>query len=642
MTHHHQHTGYLLGKVRLEGAIRSEVLANLVETLIQKYHTPSSESSPNNKKQFKFNEHHKYSVECSERGLKLTSPTCRSKDEGFESDSESIRSIRISTDTVELDLSNLINHLDLTTTTTSSDVITTPSSDDKASSSSPAPSSPGGTSLDSTSLSSSGLHILLSSSDDNNSSSSGNGSDSDEFKVDDHLPPTCSAPSLRSSPYWEMLPNLSSFQSYLIEDVVFCHCDALHPSTLVWVVRHLDKMIALVTTFRTRSEAEQLFQTYRELRVKLKPVKYKINPILGLKIPPPAPNSLGPDGPGSLMMMTSSSSSPEENSPPFASLLAQPTEVLQESCHSSPLFNYDAPPPKSLDFEGMLFRGGHQITSGTGSLLLREPLSRTGSNSLSLHNHVYISNPNIVRFGVPENNGGDCEETNHHPARPQRKISPTAASSNSNTPAKNQPAPQNNQPVLLVPLKTESTVTTLKTQYPKESYLYHVMGRGGSSSSSTFAPYQRSLNFLPHQQYPPGVGGMGADYSAAWGQQHQLLVPFSSWMELAGDQNHGGKNNGGKIPLKTRPARSGGGGRTVPNLPKGTTSKILLRDAAGRDSMWASLSQRFKKNVRENLIPKLNGMWTGSEGGSGGGGGGRKKRPHKKVTFNAWATVQMV
>lgn len=59
MTHHHQHTGYLLGKVRLEGAIRSEVLANLVETLIQKYHTPSSESSPNNKKQFKFNEHHK-------------------------------------------------------------------------------------------------------------------------------------------------------------------------------------------------------------------------------------------------------------------------------------------------------------------------------------------------------------------------------------------------------------------------------------------------------------------------------------------------------------------------------------------------------------------------------------------------------
>jgi hypothetical protein len=33
-------TGYLLGKVQLDGAIRSEVLANLVTTLLQKYQVP--------------------------------------------------------------------------------------------------------------------------------------------------------------------------------------------------------------------------------------------------------------------------------------------------------------------------------------------------------------------------------------------------------------------------------------------------------------------------------------------------------------------------------------------------------------------------------------------------------------------------
>lgn len=45
-------TGYLLGRVQLEGGIRSEVLASLVETLIQK--------NDHSKKPFKYNEHHKY------------------------------------------------------------------------------------------------------------------------------------------------------------------------------------------------------------------------------------------------------------------------------------------------------------------------------------------------------------------------------------------------------------------------------------------------------------------------------------------------------------------------------------------------------------------------------------------------------
>lgn len=51
------YTGYLLGKVQLDGAIRSEVLANLVETLIQKYQTSEPSKKPS-----KFNEHHKYVI----------------------------------------------------------------------------------------------------------------------------------------------------------------------------------------------------------------------------------------------------------------------------------------------------------------------------------------------------------------------------------------------------------------------------------------------------------------------------------------------------------------------------------------------------------------------------------------------------
>jgi hypothetical protein len=560
-------------------------------------------------------------VECSERGLKLTSPGFRAKDEGFESDCESVRSVRI-TEAVGLDLSDLIGHLEIAAKDekeTESGTGLHPSS---------APSSPGG-SMDSTSLtSSSGLHHV--SSDDNNSSS-GNGSDSDEF----------GASAGERSPYWETLPNLSSFQSYPIEDVVFCHCDSFHPSTLVWVVRHLDKMIALVTAFRTRSEAEELFHTYRELRVKLKPVKYKINPILGLKLANIPATTTTP-----LSSAPSPPSSSDESADNFASLpTVYPTAILQETHQStSTLFNYE---PKSLGFEfdSNLFRG-HENISGTSSLLLREPLCRTGSNSLSLHNHVYVSNPNIVRFGQEgnfdgnngdesnsssEDNAGDTEEINqsNHPQRPQRKVfTGIPVLSTGKGTIKSCSAPT--KPVLLVPLKTES-VSAPKSTYPKESYLYHVMGR----SSSTFAPYQRSLNFLPHQQYANNGGG--GDYMA-WGNGGQhLLVPFSSWLELS---------EMSKVPNNTGTGRKSspyGKSRTSSRIngrissgAKGTTSKILLRDAGRDSSMWASLSQRFKKNMRENLIPKLNGIWTQN------GENGRKKRTNKKVTFNAWATVQMV
>lgn len=573
----------------------------------------------------------RYSVECSERGLKLTSPGCRSKDEGFESDCESIRSVRV-TEAVELDISDLIGHLEIGAT------LSPEKGADPGSALHSSPSSPGG-SMDSTSLnSSSGLH----GSDDNNSSS-GNGSDSDEFGA--------SGDNGRS-PFWETLPNLSSFQSYPIEDVVFCHCDSFHPSTLVWVARHLEKMIALVTAFRTRSEAEELFHTYRELRVKLKPVKYKINPILGLKIPKlTSPSSPSP-GPSPTSSDESCSEPNNSTPPPFDSLpTVFPTAILQETSSNSSLFSYE---PKSLGFDLNLFRG--TPITGTTSLLLREPLSRTGSNSLSLHNHVYVSNPNIVRFGptlldsseTRDNNSssgvnpGEEEDDDSssvvHPSRPQRKVfngTPvisTSSSASSGSVKAAQPLPQpNKQPVLLVPLKTES-VSAPKSTYPKESYLYHVMGR----SSSTFAPYQRSLNFLPHQQYPPGGGG-GGDFMA-WGNGGQLLVPFSSWMELSDlPKGSGAGRKSAAYPNgKGRGSGRLSNGRISANLgAKGTTSKILLRDA-GRDGMWASLSQRFKKNVRENLIPKLNGMW------SQGGEGGRKKRTNKKVTFNAWATVQMV
>jgi hypothetical protein len=590
----------------------------------------------------------RYSIECSERGLKLTSPGCRAKDEGFESDCESIRSVKI-TEAVELDLTNLLDHLDI-------------AGKHEKETESGAPSSPAG-SMDSTSLtSSSGVHHT---SDDSNSSS-GNGSDSDEFGAFNN----------DRSPYWETLPNLSSFQSYPIEDVVFCHCDSLHPSTLVWVVRHLEKMIALVTAFRTRSETEELFSTYRDLRVKLKPVKYKINPVLGTKLTcsiPPAPNSPAPSPPSSSSSSSSpaSSSSSSDSSDPstFTSLPhVYPTEILHEThqSKSSALFSYE---PKSLgyDFLGSPDEG----SNNRGISGSREALSRTGSNSLSLQTHVYETNPNIVRVGhnhtmemsskvIIERNNGDSigssednvDASSGHvvvPSRPLRKVygSSTIASSSGGkliasmassggggTLRSSVPA---SKPVLLVPLKTES-VTAPKSTYPKESYLYQVMGR----SSSTFAPYQRSLNFMHHH------GGGGGDYMA-WGNGGQLLVPFSSWLELSEMPNKGPHSGNGT----SSSGATSGGRKNVHGVPKGgrissrngsricvgakgTTSKILLRDAAGRDGMWASLSQRFKKNFRENLIPKLNGMWSQPNEN------GRKKRPNKKVTFNAWATVQMV
>jgi len=575
----------------------------------------------------------RYSIECSERGLKLTSPGCRAKDEGFESDCESIRSVKV-TEAVELDLTNLLDHLDLA------------GKNEKETESGgqlQSPSSPGG-SMDSTSLtSSSGLHV----SDDSNSSS-GNGSDSDEFGAFNDR-----------SPYWETLPNLSSFQSYLIEDVVFCHCDSLHPSTLVWVVRHLEKMIALVTAFRTRSEAEELFQTYRDLRVKLKPVKYKINPILGSKLTcniPPAPNSPAPSPPSSSNSPSSSSDSSSSVDPTFTSLPhVYPTEILHEThqSKSSALFSYE---PKSMGYDFL------DDTSGS-----KEPLSRSGSNSLSHYTHVYATNPSILRIGeiepppmskvdehnddcpgFSEDNADDTENptTSTLPQRPLRKLygSSTIASSSGKLIASMTSSGGSGgtlrsslaaKPVLLVPLKTES-VSAPKSTYPKESYLYHVMGR----SSSTFAPYQRTLNFMPHQYTPNGTGG---DYMA-WGNGGHLLVPFSSWLELSempkmphstatASTTSGGRKNLHAVPKGRVSSR---GGSRICVGAKGTTSKILLRDAAGRDSMWASLSQRFKKNFRENLIPKLNGMWSQPNEA------GRKKRPNKKVTFNAWATVQMV
>jgi len=73
------------------------------------------------------------------------------------------------------------------------------------------------------------------------------------------------------------------------------------------------------------------------------------------------------------------------------------------------------------------------------------------------------------------------------------------------------------------------------------------------------------------------------------------------------------------------------------------TAKILLRDSAGvPPGVWANLSQRVKQNFRENLMPKLNGMWTQPGTESLTIGNKVKKKQNKKVTFNAWATVQMV
>ncbi|CAL8115764.1 unnamed protein product [Orchesella dallaii] len=713
-------TGYLLGKVQLDGAIRSEVLASLVETLIQRYQ-PTDPA----RKLVKFNENHRYSIECSERGLKLTSPGGKSKDEGFESDNESVRSVKIS-DSVELDIADLMDHLEIA------------AKEDKQTENVPplhsSLSSSGG-SIDNTSISSSsGLHV----SDDSNSSSSGNGSDSDEF---------CN--SGESSPFWETLPNLSCFQSYPIEDVVFCHCDSQHPSTLVWVVRHLAKMMALVTAFRTRSEAEDLFQAYRDLRLKLKPIRYgKFNHQGTLSKMPYGMSSGSSSNPSTPHPSSSSAmsygemSSLSDSAAAFCSLPpVYPTEILHETQSKSPLFTVHDTASLDFDFESSAYNcnsssaehnnssGGSSIHNNNGSSgshpsTMKEPLGRTGSNSLSLHQHIYVSNPNIIRHEegssdddddgteIDRNEYDEFRNTKHNhsssvshiqvitqeveesvstehfkpipPEKPQRKVymskasggtissmsnklslsssslpqmvsksilssqQPLNSSTTSSSSALNTSSSSNSKPVLLVPLKTES-VSSPRSNYPKESYLYHVMGR----SSSTFAPYQRSLNFMPYQ-YPPGgsSSSVPGDYYA-WGKGRHLLVPFSSWLELSEmPQIPHAVSNGSSSNTSPRHAavkssrhssrnsqRLAAAVAAASNNPKGT-SKILLRDLSARDhGVWASLSQRFKKNFRENLIPKLNGMW--SQQGADGSRG-NKKRTNKKVTFNAWATVQMV
>lgn len=621
----------------------------------------------------------------------------------------------------------------------------------------PSLSSTGGTSMDNTSISSSsGLHV----SDDSNSSSSGNGSDSDEF---------CN--SGESSPFWETLPNLSCFQSYPIEDVVFCHCDSQHPSTLVWVVRHLAKMMALVTAFRTRSEAEDLFQTYRDLRLKLKPIRYgKFSSHQGF----PTKLSFGMGSASTTSTPYPSSSTPlpfadmhggSDGASAFCSLPpVYPTEILHETQSKSPLFTVHDTASLDFDFDGSNYSSSSDntissacnsnsmaINNGSHSSPVKEPLTRTGSNSLSLHQHIYVSNPNIIR----QEDGGICDDDKiemgtasfrnelddfhlgqkHHlqslgttaatqvqvisvqdaeeisgptevfkpipPEKPQRKLymsktvggtissmsnklslsssslpqmvsksilstpqplnaaSTTSASSvaicgnlGSGTNATNSTS-TNNKPVLLVPLKTES-VSSPRSSYPKESYLYQVMGR----SSSTFAPYQRSLNFMPYQQFPPGGSSSTSGDYYAWGKGRHLLVPFSSWLELSEMPQipHAVSNGSSANALSSSSSSSRHGSKSsrhssrnsqrlaaavaaASNNPKGT-SKILLRDLSARDhGVWASLSQRFKKNFRENLMPKLNGMWSQQ---AADGTRANKKRTNKKVTFNAWATVQMV
>ena len=568
-------------------------------------------------------------MECSQRGLKLTSPGFKSKDEGFESDCESIRSIKM-TESVELDLADLMDHLEISKEEKETDsgtlILSSLSS---------------GVSMDNTSISSSSnLHV----SDDSNSSS-GNGSDSDEF---------CANTSGERSPYWETLPNLSSFQSYPIEDLVFCHCDALHPSILVWVVRHLAKMMALVTAFRTRAEAEELFQRYRDLRLTVKPVKHKMNPILGTKIPipiPPVPTSPAPNPP---------SSSSEVESHSFSSLpSAYPTEILHETQQSkSQLFSRE---PKSLDFDfSSIYSPGNSSKDESSK---EGPSPYSGGTIPRFYNpfphqHLYV---NTKAPKVPENSFAFRSETSnetlttsnnnsnnneaesdedsdgedyprHHrlPARPHRKLQLGFGKSSKSG---------SNKPVLLVPLKNES-VTTAKSSYPKEAYLYHVMGR----TSSTFAPYQRSLNFIPPYAMANGSNS-GTEY-LAWANSNgrHLLVPFSSWLELS-EMNKGAHGTTG-IPTsrnmvhmtpKSSSRRGGSKTSTLTHLSGKGTAKILLRDSAGHhNGMWATLSQRFKRNFRETLMPKLNGMWTQPETGK------LKKKPNKKVTFNAWATVQMV
>lgn len=212
------------------------------------------------------------------------------------------------------------------------------------------------------------------------------------------------------------------------------------------------------------------------------------------------------------------------------------------------------------------------------------------------------------------------------PAKPRRKSIPSPIGKDSGN--------KNQQPVLLVPLKTES-ISTRKSSYPKESYFYQVMGR---NSSSTFAPYQRTFNYMPPQFSTVDImtpwnsnGGPGHGRQA-------VLVPFSSWVDMTDGQQPGPKTrkSGHSSKSYRMIGKSGTTGRSG-TVGLKSTSKILLRDSSGREhGMWATLSQRFKRNFKDNVIPRLNGIWSPHSDA------GRGRRKQKKVTFNAWATVQMV
>lgn len=554
-----------------------------------------------------------------------------------------------------------------------------------------------GNSIDNTSISSS-QNIQIS---DDNNSSSGNGSDSDEFcTAANSLLMASDGTNLKDNRYWEILPNLTSFQSYPIEDVVFCHCDVVQPNVLVWVVRHLAKMIALVTAFRTKVESEQLFQKYRELRVSVKSVKNNMkvmNPNVPARISevPPALNV-----PITLCPPQQPPIPADSELVPYSSLPhVLPTEILYESKLQSPLFfaSHGETSSKLQDFsfdDGVRsvnsknnnnqynnsIRAGQSNTINSyskltksvmgspwsSSSLIKAPTSQSSSPSPIIfphrQNHHFLHS-SIKRFdGLPslsnENNANESEDDSDSVevesqqesfkspfSRPLRKTGDATSSTSTLTsilqtkPATITTKSTTSKPVVLVPLKTE-TVSSPRPIYPKESYLYHVMGR----TSSTFAPYQRSINFLP-QYAAINASANGSEYFA-WGndRQGQLLVPFSSWMETSESAN---KQNGTvtrkmcyAVP-KARPSASRNMSRTSTlaqlNSGKGT-AKILLRDSAGNHhGMWATLSQRFKRNIRESLMQKLNGVWPNGEATTI-----RGKKKAKKVTFNAWATVQMV
>jgi len=747
--------GYLLGRAQLDGAVRTEILAHLVEGLLQRY---QSNDSPN--KPFKFSESDKVSIECSERGLKLTSPsgTTKSKDEGFESDCESVPSIKAS-ESYELDLSSLMDYLDISAGGVGKKFERGGIADQESSSLQTSISSTTLGRLDNSSISSSSNLLAT----DDSHSSSGNGSDSDEFCTQQD-----------KSPYWELLPTATTLaHSYAIKDVVFCHCDALYPSTLVWVVRpQMSKMIGLVTAFRNRTEANELFQVYRELRTKIKSTKYGCNSSSSATDSPTQvldseSRYLRPGAPGADLDAAS-----------FASLpCVYPTEILHES-EKSPIFScYDT---KSLDYEtksclnfstsgassnnydsscvklnsfgvaaaasaksffgpeSINGEGHHQMFSNGASVITfhdddfddeddeeeedEDEVHETEEDYddedphhlIQLHHHrvqeVTEDNHHLLRSSVTEDDrlqesksqpssnasstsGVEIKKFNTSKPIPSSKAninfgfysckarvkSPkstltsrelaaalskdksnsggavgsgvgssnsTSSTSGSNTNSNSRKAATlSKKPILMVPLKNE-TLSTPRSRYPKESYLYHVMSR----SSSTFAPYQRSLNFIsPAAMYNGSAGGPNDQHNIhAWNNGRQILVPFSSWLELAempkmphnpGGQVSPGGHSRGKLANHGGPKyRSCSKASSLVGLKtnKGT-SKILLRDIPGYPyGMWANLSQRVKRNLRDNLMPKLNWMWTPP------GDSRPKRKPIKEVTFNAWATVQMI